>query len=629
LAVSARRPPVPEYRPQLAQLVKAPPTGDQWIHEPKLDGYRIGCRIEGGAVTLLSRRGNDWTDAFPEVVGGAKRLKTKAALLDGEVAALLPDGRTSFQMMQGRGNGRATIAYFVFDLLHVDGEDLFDATVEQRKARLRALLGATPPPPLRFVEHVVGTGPEFFAAACGLRLEGIVSKSRSDPYRQAARHASWQKTKCLLRQELVVGGWMKSVIGGLGALLLGYYDEQGRLVYAGKVGTGFQRVEKELLRRLGAEKASAPPFEVNAPRGAPVRDARWIAPRLVVEVAFTEWTDDGHIRHPSFQGVREDKNPQEVVRERALAPTPPPEPPAATPARRARASAVTVADVPISHPDRLIFPDVGLTKADIARYYDRIAERMVPHVADRPLTLLRCDRPIDPDAEKGGCAMIRHAKAWGPAALRRVKIEELHKTGEYLVADDRAGLVSLAQMGVVEIHTWNGRARTPYEHDRVVFDLDPGPDVSWARVVAGAHALRAVLKGQGLRAWVKTTGGKGLHVVAPVEPTTWEACLAFARAMAAEIIAGDPRAYTTAIPKPGREKKILIDILRNNRTNTSVAAFSLRARPKAPVSMPLSWDELTPKVTPEAFTMSTVVDVGGDDPWKDYWRTKQRLPGRR
>jgi bifunctional non-homologous end joining protein LigD len=310
---------LPEYRPQLAQLVKTPPTGDGWIHEPKLDGYRIGCRIEGREVTLLSRRDKDWTDTFPEVVAAAKRLKTKAALLDGEVAAVLPDGRTSFQAMQGRSGGGVTLAYFVFDLLHIDGKDLFAVTVEERKTRLRALLSVAPPAPLRYVDHVVGGGAEFFVAACRLRLEGMVSKSRSEPYRPAARHSSWQKSKCVLRQEFVVGGWMTAVTGGLGALLLGYYDDAGRLVYSGKVGTGFQRVEKDLIGRLGREKSSKSPFEVNAPRGAAIRDARWLVPQLVVEVAFTEWTNDGHIRHSSFQGIREDKIAKDVVREKPAA----------------------------------------------------------------------------------------------------------------------------------------------------------------------------------------------------------------------------------------------------------------------------------------------------------------------
>jgi bifunctional non-homologous end joining protein LigD len=284
-----------------------------------------------------------------------------------------------------------------------------------------------------------------------------------------------------------------------------------------------------------------------------------------------------------------------------------------------------VAGIEISHADRELFPEVGLTKADVARYYDRVADRMLPHVRDRPLTLLRCASAVDPKLEKGGCTMIRHGKAWGPLPLRRVMIEELHKTGEYLGAVDRAGLVSLAQMGVVEIHTWNGRVAAPYQHDRIVLDLDPGADVAWSRVAKAAHALREALEARGLRSWVKTTGGKGLHVVVPLAPTPWERCVAFARAVASSLVDRQPDAYTLAWSKAGREDKILIDTLRNNRANTSVAAYSVRARPHATISMPVGWDALGPRLDPESFSMATLLDEP-DDPWADYWDVEQRLP---
>lgn len=306
---------MPTYNPQLAQLVKEPPAGDGWIHEIKLDGYRIGCHIERGSVALLSRRGIDWTQEFPGVVQAAKQLKVTSALLDGEVAAVLPDGRTSFRAMQTRSPGGVPIVYFVFDLLHLNGEDVSGHPVEERKRRLRAVLGSKPPSQLRYVDHVVGGGGEFFAAAARMQVEGIVSKSRNDPYRPGARHRSWQKTKCQLRQEFVVGGWQASVTGGLGAMLLGYYDDQKRLVYAGKVGTGHQRQEKDLLRRFAALSRAVTPFDLGFPRGEPVKDARWLEPSLVVEVAFIEWTSDG-LRHPSFQGLREDKDARDVRAER-------------------------------------------------------------------------------------------------------------------------------------------------------------------------------------------------------------------------------------------------------------------------------------------------------------------------
>ena len=291
-------------------------------------------------------------------------------------------------------------------------------------------------------------------------------------------------------------------------------------------------------------------------------------------------------------------------------------------------SRVLVAGISISHPDRVIYPDGGVTKLDIARYYDAVAERMLPHVAGRPLTLLRCAGPIDADADKGGCTMMRHGKAWGPTVIRRVQIRELHKTGEYLVADTPAALVGLAQMGVVEIHTWNARAEAPYEHDRVVIDLDPGPDVPWTDVVAAAKLVRRMLADLGLQSWVKTTGGKGLHVVAPIEPTTIDSCLDFARGIAASLVAHAPSRFTTATAKAGRAQLILIDIMRNNRTNTSVSAYSLRARRGAPVSMPIRWQDLGGRLDPAGLTLVSVTSPQrhNRDPWADYWTVRQRLP---
>jgi bifunctional non-homologous end joining protein LigD len=289
---------------------------------------------------------------------------------------------------------------------------------------------------------------------------------------------------------------------------------------------------------------------------------------------------------------------------------------------------VLVGEISISHPERVIYPDLGLTKLDIARYYDALADRMLPHVAGRPLTLLRCGGPIDAAAEKGGCVMLRHGKVWGPEVIRRVRIRELRKTGEYLVADTRAALVGLAQMGVVEVHTWNARAETAYEHDRVVVDLDPGPDVPWKDVVAAAKAVRTTLADLGLRSWVKTTGGKGLHVVVPIEPASVDACLAFSRKVAGALVADAPTRFTTATAKAGRARLILLDVMRNGRTNTSVSAYSLRARNGAPVSTPIDWDELNARLDPAAFTLASARrHARGDrDPWAGYWTMRQRLP---
>jgi bifunctional non-homologous end joining protein LigD len=303
---------LPAYRPQLALLVKAPPEGDAWIHEVKLDGFRIGVEVDHGRVRLLSRREKEWTEAFPTVVAGAKKLPVKTALIDGELAGVLPDGRTSMHAM---GDG-GTLAYFAFDIIHLDGEDLTPLPLLERKQRLRHALGAKPPPPFQYVDHVAGHGATVFDEACAMKIEGIVSKLASSPYKSNARNATWQKIKCSLRQEFVIGGYELSVRSDLGALWLGTYDEAGQLLFAGKVGTGFQREAAALLKRLQRLERPASPFApVGLPGGAKIRDARWVAPELVCEVAFMEWTGHAHIRHGSFQGMRPDKDARAVVRE--------------------------------------------------------------------------------------------------------------------------------------------------------------------------------------------------------------------------------------------------------------------------------------------------------------------------
>jgi bifunctional non-homologous end joining protein LigD len=303
---------VPTYDPQLALLARVPPEGDSWLHELKLDGFRIGGRLERGRATLLSRRDKDWTAQFPSVAAAVEGLRARSALLDGEVAAVLPDGRTSLHAMGGGG----TISYFVFDLLFVDGEDLRAEPIETRKARLRALLGAHPRAPLRFVDHVVGGGAAFFAQAVRHRMEGIISKAAGSPYRSGARNASWQKIKCVLRQEFVLGAYELSTVGGLGAIWLGYHDDGGRLLFAGKVGTGFQREAGQLLGRFAKLERPTPAFTTGLPTGRKHAGVRWLRPELVGEAAFMEWTGHGHIRHASFQGLRPDKLASDVVRER-------------------------------------------------------------------------------------------------------------------------------------------------------------------------------------------------------------------------------------------------------------------------------------------------------------------------
>ena len=587
-----------DYQPQLATLVKAPPEGEGWLHEIKYDGYRIGCRLHRGTVTLWSRRGNDWTRNFPEIVAAAKELKARSALIDGELAVLLPDGRTSFQALQNSlaGKRQGELVYFVFDLFELDGVDLSREPLDARKEALRRIVPDAGP--VRFSRDWTGGGGKVFREACRLGFEGLVSKRRDQPHR-AGRSPGWLKSKCTLRQELVIGGFTEPSGSreGIGALLVGLH-ERGRLRFAGKVGTGFTQASSRALRkRLDSLQASSCPFEPPPP-GWLGRNARWVRPRLVAEVTFTEWTGGGHVRHPSFQGLREDKPARQVERERT-----------------------EVRGIGLSHAERIVYPAQRYTKLDLARYHDAVAERELPHLRGRPLTLVRCPKQIGDE-----CYFMKHSKVWAPEALRRVRIQEKTKLGEYLIADTPEAVIALAQMDVIEIHTWNTRDDDVERPDRMVIDLDPGPDVRWREVVAGARLMHEALAAVGLRSFVKTTGGRGLHVVVPLAPERdWSECLAFSRALAEAVERQHRRRFTTQYAKVGRERKILLDYLRNNRTNTSIAAFSPRARDGAPVSLPIAWDELTPRLDPARFTIESVQTRLGDDPWKEYWRLRQKL----
>ncbi len=618
------------YRPQLATLVGSAPAGDRWLHEVKYDGYRIGCFIEGGQIRLVSRNGHDWTGNFGEIVEAAKLLGVKRALLDGEAAILLGDGRTSFQALQNAfsGGSRAGLVYFAFDLLHLEGEDLAPLPLEERKAALQSILArAGAQDRIRYADHVLDDGEAVLREACRLGLEGIVSKRRDEPYRPG-RNDGWLKAKCIRRQEFVIGGFTdpEGSRAGIGALLVGVH-RGGTLRFAGKVGTGFtQKLAAGLRRRLDAIEQGECPFDPR-PAGPLGRRAHWVRPELVGEVTFSEWTTDGRIRHPSFQGLREDKRPAEVMAEEPSAPASNPAPPRSTGHRPPRngGSGVAVAGVALSHPDRIVYPVAGFTKLDVAKYYESVGEWMLPHVGGRPLTLVRC-----PEGLAAACFYMKHSSARVPPALRRVRIPEKTKVGEYLVVDSVAGLISLVQIGILEIHTWNSRVGNIEQPDRIVVDIDPGPEVKPARVVEAARLARRVLNEFGLESYVKTTGGAGLHVVAPLEPAAgWDECLEFSRRVAQLMVRTDPTCYTTRFPKKGRERKILVDILRNSRASTSVAAFSTRAREGAPVSAPLTWEELRPGLLVRPFTMRSVVQrlkrLKGD-PWAGYGLSRQQLP---
>jgi bifunctional non-homologous end joining protein LigD len=598
---------------QTATLVRSIPNPHAFTFELKWDGYRIVAIKAGDSVRLVSRKAQDYSAEFASVVKEVAALDVDECAIDGEICALDERGVPSFQLLQNRGRKRAPIAFFVFDLLWVDGEDLRDLSIEKRRARLSQLLPSTSK------TLVVSTATEgdyraVLDLACKRGLEGIVAKEKKSKY-VAGRRPSWLKVKCRARQEFAVVGYLPlmETQDAVGGLLIATYGADGKFHYAGKVGTGFDSATRVRLAKLLDRDRSERPTAVGAPKLHGL--ARWSLPKHVAEVEFTEWTEGGNIRHPSFQGLRRDKSPEECTREIASDAVD-------TTSTTADDGKPRVAGIAISHADRVLDP-TGVTKLELAHYYDAIAEKMLPHVRGRPLTLVRWAE--GKETEKGG-VYLRHAKAWGPSALRRVEIQEQKKVGEYLVADTRAALVALAQMGILEVHTWNSTDDDVELPNRVVFDLDPAPDVKWKDVARAARLVRDRLTALGLESFVKTTGGKGLHVVVPLEPDAdWDESFAFTRAFARLMVREDPKRFIDSVPKHARSGKILVDYLRNNRGNTSVAAYSTRARRGAPVSLPIAWDDVDEDRAKRPFTMKDAL-ASDADAWARYPQVRQRLP---
>lgn len=612
---------------ELATLVKRVPDGDEWFHEIKYDGYRIVAFKDDAEVRLLSRNGKDWTERFPQVVSAVAGLGARQAVLDGEVVVMRPDGTTDFQALQNlaRRGEPAELHYVIFDLVYLDGSDLSGSALEDRKRLLAGLLGAETAGVLRYSDHLEGHGDAFFTRACDYHLEGVVSKRRDSAYR-GGRGRDWTKTKCIAEQEFVVVGYTDP--GGtrsdFGALVIAVRDADGTFRQVGRVGTGFTEESLADIRsRLARIERSEPPVS-NPPKGAQAAGVHWVEPRLVAEVAFTEWTAEGKLRHPSFVGLREDKPVEEVVVETPVAPPTAPEPRRSRPGR-GKPPKELVAGVALTNPGKVFWPDVGVTKLELARYYESVAELMLPHVANRPLSLVRC-----PEGYTGECFYQKHIEHF-PSAVGSVGIHEPEEdaTVPYAKVTGLAGLVGLVQMGVLEIHPWGSRADDPDKPDRLVFDLDPDPDLPWKTVATTALLLRSELRRLGLESWLKTTGGKGLHVVVPVtRRQTWAEAREFSRAFVDHIVAMEPRLFTASMSKSQRGRRIFIDYVRNTRGATSIAPYSTRARAGAPVSVPMFWDELDDAAERPVFGMRDMaahLAALDGDPWKDMLAARQSL----
>ena len=614
--------------PQLATAVTRPPEGAGWLFEPKLDGYRVLCRKDGRNVKALTRRGNDWTSEFKSMADAVRALPCRTALIDGEAVVHDARGLTSFQRLQNALKGdNSKIALVAFDLLHLDGWDLTRAPLVERKALLERLLEGAPPE-LRYGEHVTEDGAQFFAAACKLGLEGIVAKRARDPYREGERTRSWLKVKCLQRQEFVIVGFTDP--GGsrtaFGALLVATRaSANGPLRYAGKVGTGFdERTLKRLHASLKPLERPTPPVEKASARGV-ARSVHWVEPKLVAEIAYTEWTGDGRLRHPIYVGLREDKTAAEVVEERVVPPPPPAERSRA--AERPRAATPKPTDakprVKLTHPDKVLFPDPGVTKRQLADYWLEVADVALPFIEQRPLTLYRC-----PDGYGAHCFYQKHVGAGVPAAVPRVAIKE----GEdpYAVIDGVESLLGLVQIGVLEIHVWGSRAEHLDKPDVIILDLDPAPDVPWSEVVKAGFDVKTRLEALGLNAFAKLTGGKGLHVVVPVNPkASWPAVKKFTRTFVNEMVRDEPRRFVASMSKVKRTGKIFIDYLRNDAEATAIGAYSPRARAGAPVALPVEWDEVDASAAEaprfSLLEVPKLIRARKRDPWAGFEDARRSL----
>jgi bifunctional non-homologous end joining protein LigD len=633
--------------PELALQSDTPPGGGDWLHELKLDGYRIQARKDGDNVQLLTRKGLDWTHRMKSIANLVAALPVEKAVLDGEVVVLAENGTTNFADLQAafQEGVRKPLTYFVFDLLHLNGHNLRGLPLIERKKALERVV-ADGEDFLRFSEHVQTSGDVVFQKACELHAEGIVSKRTASKY-ASGRSGDWLKIKCVLEQEFVIGGFTLPSNGshGVGALLLGYYEGK-KLIYAGRTGTGFtQKTHRVLRDQLEKLRTAENPFE--RPPAEARRGAIWVQPKLVAQVNFATWTADNLVRQASFKGLREDKPANEVRREEpSVAPRPrgaqraahvapagvaakvatekTKASPTSSPKSPPKSSAAS-APVRLTHPGKILDIETQLTKQQLADYYWAVAPHMLPHIEGRPLSLVRC-----PEGSDKECFYQKHVNHMLPPGVGAVDVPD-KKTGKiepYITLSTAEALAGLAQMGVLEVHPWGSRNDDLEHPDRIIIDLDPDAAISWTRLAESAGEVRKRLKKLGLQSFLKSTGGKGLHVVVPiVAEYDWPAIKEFAHAFVLQMEKEEPALYLTKMSKAARKGRIFLDYLRNERGATAVAAFSPRARPGASVSLPLSWSDLK---LPERLVVHVAdfEDWKGRlnrDPWKGLLKSPQRI----
>ncbi|HEY5066907.1 MAG TPA: DNA ligase D [Xanthobacteraceae bacterium] len=623
---------IPDFvPPSLATLRETPPGGAAWLHEIKFDGYRIEARLDRGKVTLLTRNRQDWTHRFKPIAAAVAKLPAETALLDGELVVEDQKGVSSFSLLQtdlkaGRSD---RFVYQVFDLLYLDGRDLTELPLIERKAALQRLLPVKGNGPIRYVEHFDGDGRAIFERAKKLDLEGIISKLRDAPYR-SGRTDNFVKIKSHNEQEFVVVGFSSSaaVPRAIGALTVAFHDG-GELRYAGRVGTGYTReVAHDLWQRLDKLRTDRPPLAV--PKTERRKDVIWVKPDVVVEAEYRGITHDGLLRQAAYKGLREDKPARDVVRERPVAAAA-----AATRGQAIRRSAGTapakgrqpagaqrggtVADVRLTHPDRVYWPDNGVTKKQLAEYYASVWDWLKPHILGRALSLVRA-----PGGIEGETFFQKHIASTIKASPLRHSVPG--KDRDVIAVENLADLIALVQSGALEIHVRGSRLDSLETCDRIVFDLDPGEGVSWKDIIAAARETRERLKDLKLDSFVKLSGGKGIHVVLPIADADWDTAKDFAQKIAFAMAADSPRLYLAKMTKSLRKGRIFIDYFRNSREATSVAAYSSRARPGAPVSAPVTWEQLGRTAGANQYTVLNLKKQFRQDSWRDIGKVRQKLP---
>ena len=614
---------LPAFRePQLATLVNEVPSGSDWVFEMKYDGYRCQAAIAGDQVQLFTRTGKDWTEQFAAIVPPLSRITKGSALIDGELCAFDAKGRTDFSTLKDHLSNGGPLTFFAFDLLEQDGKDLTHLKLTERKAQLEALLGKIDGSSLvQFSAHVTGNGQKVFDAITREGHEGIIAKQAASPYR-GDRNRSWLKIKAAHRQEFVIAGWSPSAKKkSFASLLLGTWDD-GKLTYRGRVGTGFSVDQADALQaQLDSRSRKTSPFGA-VPKPI-VRTAQWVTPDLVAEIGYAEFTPDGILRHPSFLGLREDKPAGDVGLEQAAAPAPDPQPKAGKLSNAAGIAAAEAAGIKLTSPDRIVYPGQGVTKAGLVAYYASVADRMLPYLANRPLSLLRC-----PQGRTKYCFFQKHDTGGFPDGLKSLLITEKDGSKEdYFYLDDLAGVMAGTQMNVLEWHLWGARIDDVEKPERIIFDIDPDEGLGFADVRAAATDIRDTLDALGLKSYPLVSGGKGVHVIAPLTPKAeWPEVKAFCKAVAQRLAEAQPDRFVATMSKAKRKGKLFIDYLRNERGSTAIAPWSSRSREGAPAAVPVTWKELATVKAANQFTLAMAAErARAADPWDDYFKLKQSV----